>query len=144
MRANYLVLFLLFVAACMNAQSVALLRGHVIDPSGASIPGATITVTGPDGAVKAAESDQAGLYSLPGLPLGDYTVRATAAGFGLAETKVNVTSGRTTTLDLHLAVALERQEVTVAEQAQVALDPASNASAVVLKAEDLDVLGDDP
>jgi hypothetical protein len=144
MRAMLPLAMLLLAAGCLHAQSAGVLRGHVIDPSGASIPRATITATGPEGAVKASESDQGGLYLIPGLPPGEYTVRATATGFGLAEAKVNVTESQPFTLDLHLAVALERQEVTVAEQAQVALDPASNASAVVLKSEDLNILGDDP
>jgi Carboxypeptidase regulatory-like domain len=140
------LVFIFALAATGNlwAQSTGILRGQVIDPSGASIPGATITATGPDGTVKAAESDKSGLYSISGLPVGDYAIRGTATGFGLAEAKVNVAGGRPATLDLHLAVALDRQEVTVTEQSQVALDPSANASAVVLKADDLSMLADNP
>lgn len=143
MRAAYILILLLSLIP-LNGQSVNSLTGRITDPSGASVPAATITLTSPDNAVKATESDASGRYSIAGLPAGTYVVRASATGFGLEETAVEIGAGRPATLDLRLSVAVEKQEVTVSEQTQVALDPASNASAVVLKAEDLSILGDDP
>jgi hypothetical protein len=56
-----------------------------------------------------------------------------------------VTAGRRQSFDVPLALRTESQQVTVAsEQAQkVDLDPASNAGAQVLRAEDLEALPDD-
>ena len=73
-RLAYFLALLLSSGMCLYAQSVGGLRGQVIDPSGASVPKATITVTGSDGMVKAQETDQSGQYSIQGLAPGDYTV----------------------------------------------------------------------
>ena len=139
------VLALLFLAA-MPALSQANggMRGQVLDPSGASIPNANVVVTGSTNIMKAAVTDEAGVFLLPGLAAGEYTVRVTAVGFGVMEKKVNVRSGVVTPLDVQLAVALETQQVTVAERTQVDVDPANNASALVLKGEDLNILSDNP
>jgi ketol-acid reductoisomerase len=49
------------------------------------VPGATITVTGAQGVVKAATTREDGRYIVSGLPPGKYTVRAAAKGFRLYE-----------------------------------------------------------
>ncbi len=53
---------------------------------------------------------------------------------------------QTATVDLQLAVAAEKQEVTVQENAgpQVSVDPSQNAGALVLRGADLQALSDDP
>ena len=48
------------------------------------------------------------------------------------------------TLDVPLTIATEKQEVTVADTQQIAIDPDKNAGALILKGEDLDILPDDP
>jgi hypothetical protein len=136
------LILLISLSASIWAQATGVLRGRVLDPSGAVIPKASVTLTGPNDAVKVAESDPMGTFLVSGLPPGDYTIRTTAAGFTLGESKLNIPGGRVTSLEIRLAVALERQEVTVAEQAEVAVDPAQNASAITLKGEDLNILGD--
>src|ERR1700712_658963 len=58
------------------------LQGNVIDPSGASIPGAEVTVTNnATNAVTTQQTTSAGFYSLAALPPGSYTVIVTAPGF---------------------------------------------------------------
>ncbi len=65
------------------AQSTATLSGTVTDPSGAVLPGAQLVVRNiGTGVERTVVSDRAGLYSVPSLPPGDYTVRVTASGFG--------------------------------------------------------------
>ncbi len=133
------------MSAALMAQAPGSLKGQVLDPSGAAVPGATVTVTGPNGTVKVAQSDNNGAYSIVGLPPGKYVVRVIAAGFDLYEGSVaDLPSGRASTFDIKMAVAAEKQEVTVTDKQQVELDPAKNTSALVLKAEDLDMLSDDP
>lgn len=64
-----------------------MLRGVVLDPDGAGLPGATITAVGPvERAVAAGES---GTYEIPGLPAGSYEVRAEMQAF-CSETQHNV------------------------------------------------------
>ena len=127
------------------AQTFATLRGNVTDPSGAGVPNASITVSGPNGSVKAGRSDPSGVYSIAGLTPGKYTVRVSAPGFELLEkTDIDLTVSRPVTFDAKLSIATETQEVTVADTQHVELDPAKNAGALVLKETDLDMLPDDP
>src|SRR6202049_3708780 len=136
---------LVLTAAVLPAQTLGGLRGEVLDPSGAAIPKATVTVTGPRNLVKVAETNGEGVYTITGLPPGKYTVRIAATGFTLLEkTDLDLPGDRVVTVDGHLTVAAEKQEVTLTETQQEELDPARNAGALVLKEADLDFLPDDP
>src|SRR5271168_636582 len=138
-------LLLLLVVSAALAQTPGSLKGQVLDPSGAAVPGATVTLTGPNGVVKVAQTDNNGAYSVVGLPPGKYTVRVIAAGFDLFEGSIaDLPGGRASTFDAKMSVASEKQEVTVKDTQQVELDPAKNAGALVLKEADLDMLSDDP
>src|SRR5580700_7577931 len=144
-RVVLLVLLVLAVSAALMAQTPGSLKGQVLDPSGAAVPGATVTLSGPNGVVKVAQSDNNGAYSVVGLPPGKYTIRVIAAGFDLFEGSIaDLPGGRASTFDAKMAVASEKQEVTVKDTQQVELDPAKNAGALVLKEADLDMLSDDP
>jgi hypothetical protein len=116
----------------------------VLDPSGAFIPKAVVTITAQNNEVKAVESDGSGVFRFTGLSAGQYTLRSTAPGFAIFENPVSLTGTGITTVDIHMTVALERQEVTVADQVQVDVDPAANSSAVVVQGEELKMFSDDP
>lgn len=126
------------------AQPTAALRGQVFDPSAAAIPGASITATGPNGAARTASSDNAGGFTIVGLTPGQYQVHATAPGFAPLDRLLDVSAGRVTSLELTLAIALDRQEVTVDEKQQIEVDPAANAGALVVAGNDLDILSANP
>ncbi|MDP8982136.1 MAG: TonB-dependent receptor, partial [Acidobacteriota bacterium] len=148
MRPRHLfpiTLLLLALALSAFAQAVGTLRGQITDESGAVIPGAKVTVTGPAARTTASGND--GSYSLPGLPAGTYTVRAAAPGLTQFQpATVNISGSGVQNLNVLLRVALEKQQVTVEENAGPSLntDPASNAGALVLRGADLDALSDDP
>lgn len=144
-RAVLGVFLVLAMSAALMAQAPGSLRGSVLDPSGAAVPGATVTLSGPNNVVKVAQSDNNGVYSVVGLPPGQYTIRVIAAGFDLFEgTIASLPGGRASTFDAKMSVASEKQEVTVKDTQNVELDPAKNAGALVLKEADLDMLSDDP
>jgi len=144
-RAVIGVFLVLAMSAALLAQAPGSLKGTVLDPSGAAVPGATITLTGPNGVVKVAQSDNNGVYSVVGLPPGKWTIRVIAAGFELFEGAINdLPGGRASTFDAKMKVASEKQEITVKDTQTVELDPAKNAGALVLKESDLDMLSDDP
>ncbi len=144
-RAFFVLCLALLLSAALFAQPTASLRGTVFDPSGAAVPKATITLTGPNNVVKVAETDDNGAFTIAGISGGTYTVRVAATGFNLLEkTDLQISTGRPTTFEAKLTVASEKQEVTVADTQQVELDPAKNAGALVLKETDLDMLSDDP
>ena len=62
--------------------TTASLHGHIADPTGALIPGATVTVATPAGnTVATAAADATGSYQVSGLAPGSYVVQASFEGF---------------------------------------------------------------
>lgn len=122
------------------------LRGKVTDPSGAVIPGASITAIAADGKKTTTTTNHSGIYEIKGLAPGKYTVSAVAKGFAVDnEVDVNVPAGPAQSFDIALGIEVEQQSVTVQDEAnQVGLSPTENSSAVVIKGKDLEALSDDP
>jgi hypothetical protein len=81
MKARVIVLIagLLAGAAVTNAQTV-LLRGTVLDPSGAVIPAADLRVSQNNRVVAERKSDATGSFAFD-LPAGDYRLEASAPDF---------------------------------------------------------------
>src|SRR5579859_7835213 len=141
------VVISLALAGTALAQSTGTLKGQVTDESGAVIPGATVTLTNLAGGSKTLQAGPDGTFSADGLTPGRYTVRVFATGMALYEnTAVEIPAGKPVTLNVSLKVSLEKQEVTVRDQAGTAVstEPSNNAGALVLQGSDLDALSDDP
>jgi hypothetical protein len=143
----YLLLAVLgFVSPLAYGQGgTSTLQGRVFDPSGAVIPQAQITVTSSAGKSVSATADAAGAYSVKGLAAGAYTVNATTTGFAPFTAPVNLTPGKSTTLNIAMQIEMEKQQVQVeADTPTVDTSPDQNANAIVIKGKDLDALSDDP
>ncbi|HEX4784677.1 MAG TPA: TonB-dependent receptor [Candidatus Sulfotelmatobacter sp.] len=71
---------------CAWAQEVtASVTGTITDPSGAAVPGATVTVTSLERGVTFTDvSNDSGLYRIAQLPVGTYTLKVEKSGFALA------------------------------------------------------------
>lgn len=141
----FAILFAAFCANTVSAQTTSL-RGQVTDQNGAIVVGAKVTVHGPDGQTKTTTTDNGGSFFFASLPPGDYTIEAAAPSLTLPEpARITLKSGPQT-LNLQLSVVIPEQKITVEEnnRAAVSTDTASNASAQVLRGEDLDALGDSP
>jgi Carboxypeptidase regulatory-like domain len=144
-KAAALLLLVLCGAASSFAQN-SVLRGVVTDESGAAVPNATVTLSGPGGAQKTATSGGDGAYAFAGLTTGDYAVQASAPQLVLAQARTLTIRSGTQTLNLRLTVASTVQQIVVEENAgpAVSTDAASNATATVLTGDDLSALSDDP
>ena len=141
--ASYLLISL--VAAPGFGQS-SILRGTVIDATGAIIPGATVTAIDAAGGSRSATSDPSGNYSISGIAPGAYILNASAPEMALPQPiHVNLKSG-TQTLNLTLQVQTVVQNLNVEAEGtpSVSTDAANNAGAMVLRGSDLDALSDDP
>jgi hypothetical protein len=128
------------------AQSASgTIKGTLTDNSGAIIPGASVAVQG-GGSPKSTLTGNDGGYTFSGLAPGPYTVTVTFPGFAPFSRSVAVASGRTVQLPISLALGSEKQEITVQGEAgpTVSVEPDNNATALVLKGEDLAALPDDP
>ncbi len=103
------VLATCLLACPLVAQNIATaqLSGTVHDPTGAVIPGATITISDTSkGFSRTTTSDGQGNYQLLLLPPGTYTITATATGFAkMTATNVVLTVGEQAQLPLNLAIS---------------------------------------
>ncbi|MGH9660790.1 MAG: carboxypeptidase regulatory-like domain-containing protein, partial [Bryobacteraceae bacterium] len=76
------VLILILASLSQGQDSRATLTGQVSDPSGSAVPGAVVKAVHADTNVaKETQTNQTGLYTLPYLDPGTYTVNVTASGF---------------------------------------------------------------
>jgi hypothetical protein len=145
MNFLFRIILALFVCFSALAGETATLTGRVFDESGALVPGARVTITGPDRFSSALISGADGAYSITGVAPGQYAVIASAPGLGMQQPEPVTLSEPIRTLDLHLKIVATTAAVNVQENATaVSTDAASNASATVLTGDDLQSLSDDP
>jgi len=125
------------------------LQVTVVDPSGAVIEKATVTVEGAEAATKAQTpapvlTNPQGVANLPGLPPGRYTVRAEFPGFETATLpEVRVRSGDNKQV-MMLPIAGLQDSVTVERDKQEAAADRQSTFGTVLTREQLEALSDDP
>jgi hypothetical protein len=101
------------------AQTEASMSGVVHDPSGAVIPGVTVTVTNPaTNFVRSAISNEAGVYNFPVLQPGRYNVKVELPGFRTIEQNgVELQIQQSARLDFTLQVGEISQTVEVSGSA---------------------------
>lgn len=118
------VFLLMMPVTVLGQSSGGAIRGTITDPSGAVIEGATITVVqGGTGETRRLQTNGAGLYDAPNLPIGTYTLTVAANGFSTAErASIEVQVGSERVVDVELGVGPAGQTVTAtAEPASVDL-----------------------
>ena len=104
----FVVCLVLSTAVLAQSQATTgVIQGTVFDQSGAVVPGASVVIrnTG-TGFQRTVTSDSNGSFTAPLLPLGNYTVTATAAGFEttkLDNIKVSIGQFQSLRLDLKAA-----------------------------------------
>ncbi|MFZ0732278.1 MAG: TonB-dependent receptor [Candidatus Sulfotelmatobacter sp.] len=124
--------FLLTFGIQAFAQEATIV-GTVTDPSGAAVTNATITITNNDtGVQRTLPSNGDGQYVAPDLHIGQYTVRASAAGFKVAEQKgVTLNVGDRIRLDFKLQVGSAQEQVTVEANAVAVQTDSGEVSNVI-------------
>jgi hypothetical protein len=99
------------VQAQSNSGSIS---GTVTDPSGAVVPGATITVENPvSGYLRTSKTDSTGRFQFSNLPFNPYHLTAKATGFGGVSQDAEVRSDIPVNVGITLRVAGESTTVTV-------------------------------
>jgi len=145
MKLVGILIGILLPASTVLAQTASL-RGQVTDESGALVPKATVTLKGPAGIALAVITDERGAYLFPALQPGEYAVTGLAPDLTSAQPVTISLQPGSTTLNLQLKVLATAQRVTVEDTAgpAVSTEASNNASAVVLRGDDLQALSDDP
>jgi hypothetical protein len=121
-----------FTVTAYAQQVQGTLSGTVSDPSGAVIPGASITITSlGTGLTRTQQSGAKGDFTFHDLPSGNYRVEVTQAGFNAQNyPSILVQGDRTVTLAVQLAAGTRNQTVTV--NATPLLNQADNTNGYVL------------
>ncbi len=138
---------LLMWTGSLPAQTASgTLRGRVTDPTGAVIPQATVTATGPTGQKTTAVTNNQGAYELKGLSPGSYTITTVAKGFAVStEQNFAISADQVQQFDIALEIQVQQEKVEVQEESTtVSVSPSENASSIVIKGKDLEALSDDP
>ena len=112
--------FLLFGSAA-SGPSTGTIQGTVLDATGASVPNATITIRNQaTGAEQTVTTDAAGIYLVPSLQVGTYSVQVKASGMQtLAASNLEVSVGSTVRQDFSLKVSATSETVDVEASASV-------------------------
>src|SRR5262249_8576426 len=91
MNLNLVIVFaVLFFSESVAAAQTVLLRGTILDPSGAVIPEADVKVARGGSVAGERKSDSTGNFSFD-LPAGDYRLEVSAAGFRAYLQNIRVT-----------------------------------------------------
>jgi hypothetical protein len=136
MRTNKLctLLFLLLAGVPrLHAQVSASLAGVISDTSGARVPSAAITVKNVEtGAIRSTVADDAGRYEVLALPVGEYEIRASKAGFQeQIRSGIHLSVGQEAGVDLTLRVGEVKEQVTVKGEAPIVNTTTSDISGLV-------------
>ena len=127
------------LACCLIALSLwgqtnsGNIRGTITDPSGATLAGATVTARNMDtGLSITTASTDAGLYSVPNLPPGRYSVSAEAPSLKkYTQEGVTVATGTAVTLDIQMQLGAVSENVTVIADASQLQTATSEIGATV-------------
>ncbi|MBV9674960.1 MAG: carboxypeptidase regulatory-like domain-containing protein, partial [Acidobacteriaceae bacterium] len=116
-----LTFFWLLPRGAISQSSSGTLVGSVYDPTGATVPNATVSVTRESsGIVTSTTTTSAGQYSIPNLLAGAYTVNVSAPGFQKSEVqKVIVPLNQAVTVNVNLQIGDTTATVEINESTAV-------------------------
>jgi hypothetical protein len=126
---------ILWFAAAAGAQTQggATLNGTVTDPSGASVPGTKVNISNTaTGLSRSTSSNEAGLYTFSGLPVGTYQLSFEKQGFKSARlADIPLQVGAVATMDVKLEVGTAQESVSVEGAAPIVETTRSSSAATV-------------
>ncbi len=139
-RKSFVVAMLMMAALFLSAgsrlpaqtETTGAVTGTVSDPSGAAVPGATITLQDiAKGVTLATSSGAEGAFRFDLLLPGDYAITVKATGFETLSQKVSVRVGQVASLDLRLTLGAQTQTITVEAGAPLIQVETANVSSTI-------------
>ena len=130
---SVLILCVALVPLLDAQDSSARLLGTITDPTGAVIPGATIVARNlATGLERKATANESGDYSIPMLPIGQYTVAAESAGFRTSTvTGLTLQVNQEARLDIKLTLGAAAESIEVQATTPVLVTDSSAVGQVV-------------
>jgi outer membrane receptor protein involved in Fe transport len=126
------LILMLISSISISGQAMVTIIGHVTDPQGANLPGATVRLYARDSRVLiTTTTDTTGAYRFERIPSGAYVIEAEASGFARDAHTLRTDQG-STTFDIRLQIAGINNEVIVTAQGTPqTIDEVSKALSVV-------------
>jgi hypothetical protein len=124
-----------------QGETTSAIVGSVTDPTGAAIPGATVTVANIENGLKrSVKTDDSGRFSFPQLKPGTYSVKAEADRFEAQQNdSVSAGLGQKQTVDFELNIASASESIVVRVQAPV-INPENPNTSTTLTARSMEDL----
>lgn len=114
------------VSANSGSSTSGVIRGKILDATGAPIAGATVTLSNPvSGYTKQTQTDSNGSYTFFNVPFNPYTIKAEAPSFSPTAESIEVRSPMAMEFNLSLAVGATSDVITVSADAQSILETES-------------------
>src|ERR1700681_779808 len=141
-RSLACLLLTVFAGLEVVAQQITgSLRGTVVDPSGAVVQSAAVIAQQTEtGLTRTAFTDRDGAYVLVELPIGHYEIRTEAKGYQkYLQEGISLDVNQTATVNVHLKLGAETQQVEVKADAQLVQSTVSSLGQTVMEREILDL-----
>src|SRR5437899_4184266 len=141
-RSLACVLLIVLASFEVDAQQITgSIRGAVVDPSGAVVQSAAVSAQQTEtGLTRTAITDRDGAYVLVELPIGHYQIRAEAKGYQkYLQEGISLDVNQTATVNVHLKLGAETQQVEVKPDAQLVQSTVSSLGQTVMEREILDL-----
>jgi Carboxypeptidase regulatory-like domain/TonB dependent receptor len=122
-------------------QITGTIRGTVLDPSGATVQGASVTARQTEtGLTRVVATDRQGEYVLVELPIGHYQLEVQAKGFQTyLQQGITLAVNQNATVGIHLKLGSETQQVEVSANAALVQNTVSSLGQTVMEHEILDL-----
>ncbi len=129
------------IRSAFGQAETGTMAGTIKDPSGAVVPGATVTVTNKGtSAVRTVQTAADGGYTIPNLPPGIYGVTVTSPSFSPFNTQAEVTVSSHVTVDAQLSVSKETTTVEVVAEGGTAVNTQTQELSQVINTEQMSQL----
>jgi len=130
-----------FYAKDAFGQAVtATLSGRITDASGGSIAKATVTaLNAATGFSRSAQTSEAGEFTIPALPAGDYAVSVVFRGFGKQTKNITLQVGQSAGLDFTMSPGEVAQRVEVEATSELAETTRTQVSTVITERQIVDL-----
>ena len=141
-RNLFCAVLILFLGLSASAQQITgSIRGTVVDPTGAAVPGATVSAKQTEtGLTRSASTDRSGSYLLLELPVGSYRLQVEGKGFQTyIQQGITLDVNETANIPVRLAVGAETQHVDVEANAQLIEGTVTTLGKTVSEREILDL-----
>ena len=111
-----LTFFITVFASIAGASATGTVGGKVVDPLGAVVPNADVTLLQNGKVVSVTKTDQEGNFAFSPVDVGQYLVRVEAPGFAPQESQpVHLAPARTVSIEVMLQVGTLRQQIVVSD-----------------------------